>query len=63
MLIRIQTSLIKGIIKWNLLCSRYVGWSMVHQHQLRLFVSTNTNGVVVYRCVLEIIRSGRKAIL
>ena len=63
MLIRIQTSLIKGIIKWNLLCSRYVGWSMVHQHQLRLFVSTNTNGVVVYRCVLEIIRSARKAIL
>ena len=61
MLIRIQTSLIKGIIKWNLLCSRYVGWSMVHQHQLRLFVSTY--GVVVYRCVLEIIRSGRKAIL
>ena len=63
MLIRIQTSLIKGIIKWNLLCSRYVGWSMVHQHQLRLFVSTNTNGVIVYRCVLEIIRSARKAIL
>ena len=61
MLIRIQTSLIKGIIKWNLLCCRYVGWSMVHQHQLRLSVSTY--GVVVYRCVLEIIRSARKAIL